>query len=74
MRFYREVGLGVPPARRILAELRGAFARGERHLHADHVIPIRKEPDLRLSLDNLATRCDRCHRAKTARESARRDR
>lgn len=74
IRIWREVGLGLPPAKQVLEELRRAFARGERHLHADHQIPIDERPDLRLDLDNLKTRCDKCHRAKTARESARRDR
>jgi len=40
-------------------------------LHADHQVPIRERPDLRLDLDNLRTRCDRCHLAKTKRECAR---
>jgi 5-methylcytosine-specific restriction endonuclease McrA len=74
LRIWREVGLGRPPAKHVLEELRSAFARGDRHLHADHQIPIEERPDLRLDLDNLKTRCDKCHRAKTARESARPDR
>jgi 5-methylcytosine-specific restriction enzyme A len=65
----RELGLDPPPADQIVEELRRAFARGERHLHADHEIPIADRPDLRLDLDNLRTRCDGCHRAKTRRES-----
>ena len=67
---FREAGLEVPPAQEVLNELRRAFARGDRHLHADHQIPIADRPDLRLDLDNLRTRCDSCHRAKTVRESA----
>jgi 5-methylcytosine-specific restriction endonuclease McrA len=74
VRLLRELGLGLPPTKHVLDELRRAFARGERHLHADHQIPIEVRPNLRLDLDNLRTRCDRCHRAKTARESARTDR
>jgi 5-methylcytosine-specific restriction enzyme A len=66
---FREVGLGAPPPDQIVEELRRAFARGERHLHADHQIPIAQQPALRLDLDNLRTRCDGCHRAKTNRES-----
>jgi hypothetical protein len=31
--------------------------------------PIAARPDLRLSLDNLRTRCNACHSAKTMRES-----
>ena len=38
------------------------------HLHADHQIPIEQRPDLRLDLDNLRTRCNRCHNAKSMRE------
>jgi 5-methylcytosine-specific restriction endonuclease McrA len=38
-------------------------------LHCDHVIPIEDRPDLRLDLDNLATRCDRCHNARTMRQT-----
>jgi hypothetical protein len=34
-------------------------------------VPIEQRPDLRLDLDNLRTRCDRCHLAKTMRECAR---
>jgi 5-methylcytosine-specific restriction endonuclease McrA len=74
VRVFREVGLGVPPTQKVLDELRRAFARGDRHLHADHRIPIAERPELRLDLDNLRTLCDRCHRAKTMRESVRRDR
>jgi 5-methylcytosine-specific restriction endonuclease McrA len=55
----------------VLNELRRAFACGERHLHADHQIPIEEQPELRLDLENLRTRCDACHRAKTRRESVR---
>ena len=66
---FRNFGLGSPPADQVLAELRDRFARNERHLHMDHQIPITIRPDLRLSLDNLRTRCNSCHRAKTFRES-----
>ena len=68
VRDFREAGLGPPPAEQVLDELRCAFARGDRHLHADHQIPIEERPDLRLDLENLRTRCDGCHRAKTMRE------
>jgi 5-methylcytosine-specific restriction endonuclease McrA len=71
VRLFREVELGPPPTEQVLEELRRAFARGDRHLHADHQIPIELRPDLRLDLDNLRTRCDRCHRAKTMRETGR---
>jgi 5-methylcytosine-specific restriction endonuclease McrA len=53
----------------VLAELRDRHNRGDRHLHADHQIPVADRPDLRLDLDNLRTRCDGCHRAKTVRET-----
>ena len=69
IRDCREAGLESPPTAEVLTELRARFARGERHLHADHEIPIEVRPDLRLDLDNLRTRCDGCHRAKTMRES-----
>src|ERR1019366_3556302 len=71
---FRRYGLGAPPTERVLAELRDRHNRRERHLHADHQIPIEERPDLRLDLDNLRTRCDGCHGAKTMRESVRRDR
>jgi 5-methylcytosine-specific restriction enzyme A len=70
----RRFDLGNPPTDLVLAELRDRHNRGERHLHADHQIPIEERPDLRLDLDNLRTRCDRCHSAKTNRETALRDR
>lgn len=60
--------LGEPPVDEVLQFLRQAFNRGERHLHGEHIIPIEDRPDLRLDLDNMATRCDTCHRAKTMRE------
>ena len=63
-----EIGIDLPPTTVILHELSAAFARGERHLHADHQIPIEQRPDLRLELDNYRTRCDRCHNRKTMRE------
>jgi hypothetical protein len=53
----------------VLAELRDRHNRGERHLHADHDVPIAERSDLRLDLDNLRTRCDACHRGKTLRET-----
>jgi 5-methylcytosine-specific restriction enzyme A len=64
----REAGLDAPPTAVVLEELRCRFARHERHLHADHEIPIEVQPDLRLELDNLRTRCNTCHAAKTRRE------
>jgi 5-methylcytosine-specific restriction endonuclease McrA len=63
-------GLDEPPQDVILEELRRRFNRNERHLHADHQIPIEQRPDLRRDLDNYQTRCNECHSAKTMRESA----
>ena len=40
------------------AELPERLKQGEKHLDADHQIPIEVRPDLRLSLDNLRTRCN----------------
>jgi 5-methylcytosine-specific restriction endonuclease McrA len=70
VRVFREAGLGSPPTNSVLAELRDSFNHGERHLHADHQIPIAERPDLRLDLNNMQTRCDGCHRAKTMRQTA----
>ena len=70
----RRFELGDPPVEVVLDELHQRLKRGERHLHADHQIPIAVRPDLRLVLDNLRTRCNRCHNRKTNRETARRDR
>src|ERR1035437_8653173 len=74
VRVFREVGFGDPPTDRVLAELRDRHNRRERHLHADPQVTIAERPDLRLDLDNLRTRCDGWHGAKTMRESVRRDR
>lgn len=65
---FEQYELGDPPLEEVLEELRRAKNSGGRHLHADHVIPIEERPDLRLDLDNYATRCDLCHSAKTMRE------
>lgn len=64
-----EIGIDLPPNTVILHALSEAFRRGERHLHADHQIPIELRPDLRLELSNYRTRCDQCHNRKTMRES-----
>jgi 5-methylcytosine-specific restriction enzyme A len=66
---FRQFGLGSPPAAQVMAELRDRFSQNERHFHADHQIPIAIRPDLRLDLDNLRTRCNICHSAKTLRDS-----
>jgi hypothetical protein len=52
----------------ILAELRLAYIRGERHLHADHIVPLEVRPALAHELSNYATRCNECHDIKTKRE------
>lgn len=59
-------GIETPPTDVILDSLRNAYRNGDRHLHGDHIIPIEDRPDLRLSLDNYATRCSDCHNWKTA--------
>ena len=69
----RSFELGDPPTERVLDELRQRLKCGQRHLHADHEIPIAVRPDLRLELDNLRTRCDRCHNRKTRLETKSRD-
>lgn len=60
--------LGEPPTEVTLAELRGRHNRHERHLHADHQLRIADRPDLRLSLENLATLCSSCHSSKSMKE------
>jgi 5-methylcytosine-specific restriction enzyme A len=65
---YRRLHMGPVPVEKVLDELRRRYTHGERHLHADHVVPIEERPDLRLSLDNLATRCNVCHNARTMRQ------
>jgi hypothetical protein len=67
----RRFDLGEAPVEHVLAELRARFHRRARHLHCDHEIPIEERPDLRRDLDNLRTRCNLCHGAKTMRESVR---
>jgi 5-methylcytosine-specific restriction enzyme A len=68
VRIFRETGLGEPPVGRVLDELRRRHNRNQRHLHADHELPIADRPDLRLDVGNMRTRCDACHRMKTMRE------
>ena len=68
VKLYERCGAGLPDTVKILEELRFRHNNDDRHLHADHIVPIAERPDLRLELSNLATRCDRCHRIKTARE------
>jgi hypothetical protein len=41
---FRSFGLGAPPTDLVLAELRHRHNRGERHLHADHQVPIEQRP------------------------------
>ena len=64
----QEYDLGVPPIAKVIDELRRRFNRRERHLHADHIEPIAVRPDLRLDLNNLATRCNICHNRRTLRQ------
>jgi len=65
---YERMGAGLPPNGVVLAELRARRSAGATHLQGDHQITIEERPDLRLELSNIATRCDRCHARKTARE------
>ena len=69
VRDCRLAGVDAPPAEVVLDELRRAKLAGERHLHADHVMPIATHPGLRLDLDNMQTLCDTCHRRKTMKEN-----
>lgn len=73
VKLYQRFSIGTPDRRKVLEELRQRCVSGERHLHADHIVPIAERPDLRLDLDNLATRCDQCHNARTARETFHRE-
>ena len=67
---YARHNVGIPETSKILAELRIRHSAGDRHLHADHIQTIEDRPDLRLVLSNLATRCDRCHFARTMKQSS----
>jgi 5-methylcytosine-specific restriction endonuclease McrA len=67
---FRLAGLGLPDPDVVLDELRRAFLCGNRHLHADHVVPIESDASQRLDLGNLQTLCDLCHRRKTQAEGA----
>jgi 5-methylcytosine-specific restriction endonuclease McrA len=62
--------MGTPiPIPQTFEELRQRFNRRQRHLVVDHIVPIRTNPKLRLSLPNLQTLCaPDCHSAKTKRE------
>jgi 5-methylcytosine-specific restriction endonuclease McrA len=67
---FRKCDMGMPESEVVLKELRKAFALGERHLHADHIVPIEQDENRRLDLENMQTLCDRCHRRKTQTEGA----
>jgi 5-methylcytosine-specific restriction enzyme A len=69
VRDARVYELDDPSTDDVLAALRSAYRRGGQHLHGDHDTPIEQRPDLRLDLDNYRTRCNRCHSAKTMRET-----
>jgi 5-methylcytosine-specific restriction endonuclease McrA len=70
VRDCRLAGVDAPPADVVLDELGRAKNAGERHLHADHVVPISgREDPRRLDLDNMQTLCDTCHRRKTLKDN-----
>jgi 5-methylcytosine-specific restriction endonuclease McrA len=69
VRDCRLAGVDAPPAEVVLEELRRAKNAGERHLHADHIVPIAVSPGRRQDLDNAQTLCDWCHRRKTMKEN-----
>ena len=69
IRECRLAGVDAPPVEVVLDELRRAKLAGERHLHADHVLPIADRPELRLDLGNMQTLCDTCHKRKTLKEN-----
>lgn len=73
VKLYQKFDIGMPDTPKILAELRIRCVNSERHLHADHIIPIAEKPELRLELDNLATRCDQCHNKRTIRQQRHRE-
>jgi 5-methylcytosine-specific restriction endonuclease McrA len=73
VKLYRKFELGAPDSVKILDELRLRCLAGERHLHADHIKSIAERPDLRLELDNLATRCDQCHNRRTFQQQVHRE-
>ena len=68
VRLSRLAGLDVPPTERVLEELRHRFHQHERHLHADHTIPIKRAPELAQDIDNMQSLCDVCHSAKSLLE------
>ena len=68
VRDCRLADVEVAPADVVLDELRRAKLAGERHLHADHVLPIATRPGLRLGLGNVQTLCSLCHARKTMAE------
>ena len=65
---YRRFEMGTPPTVEVIEELRRRYNKRERHLHADHVIPVDARPDLRLDLGNMQTLCNLCHGRKTNEE------
>lgn len=66
---YERLGIPeLPPTAAVLEELRVRKNRKHRHLHGDHIITVGERPDLRLSIENVACRCNVCHASKTALE------
>jgi 5-methylcytosine-specific restriction endonuclease McrA len=66
---YERIGAGVPDTLLVMDELRARQQAGGVHLQGDHIRPISEAPDLRLDAANIATRCNRCHSKRTAREN-----
>ena len=65
---FKFCGLDAPTDK-ILDQLRVAFGRNERHLHADHIQRIEVRPDLASDLSNMQTLCNSCHSVKTLAET-----
>ncbi len=66
---FREAGLGLPSTAALLDILRDRFKRGQKHLHADHILTIEERPELSRELGNIQTLCSVCHGRKTMRDS-----
>jgi 5-methylcytosine-specific restriction endonuclease McrA len=64
----RRFGLPVDVDRQ-LELLAAAHQAGERHLVADHVVPVRRfDPNTHYAMENLQTLCSTCHNRKSQGE------